>query len=195
MADRRSLSTLSTALLSLAGLCGLVACSGGGSGGVGEDNTVPAGWGRCTDAGARFSVGYPGDWFPATGAPEPCRYFDPDRVTYVFHSESPTVALVVTPPTGSFDDTAASLDRAGSIHETVRHRSEETLGGRRVLIQEVEFTGAGLHPARARLTTYLIDGGARTLALRSFWFPHHGEDVYARYQETLRLAASTVRFL
>src|SRR5687768_17056836 len=65
-----------------------------------DENALPAGWSRCTNAGRRFrgySIGYPGGWYTTHLTPEQaCEYFDPEPFEILEGTEFPPTALFVT---------------------------------------------------------------------------------------------------
>ena len=141
------------------------------------ESDVPAGWARCTDPDAGYSLGHPEDWYSISELPPdavddrvevgPCSFFDPLPFEIHYASEWPTTALVVSPAAGDYDQMSTRPE--GAPEEGILLWEEKSVQGHRAVRVEREFTGEGLYPAGLRHYSWIIDRHGEAFVVGGFW--------------------------
>jgi hypothetical protein len=157
------------------------------------DPALPAGWLRCVNSVARFSIGAPAEWYTANVAlygPEPgpagvCFLFDPQP--FQLDSEV-TATLMLQRRTGETFDTARS--RIGPPCCDVVEQRDAVVDGRRAIF-EVHTSLEGVF-AGATWACYLIDRYGEAFSVCTIGV--NGSPVFADRVNALHQSVATLRF-
>jgi hypothetical protein len=120
-------------------------------------------WQRCENPAERYGLSFPADWFVAEGAGiEPCTFFDDEPLALVPASEATGVAIRV-----DVRDVPLEQARRDSLAEGDKQAEERTVGSRRAVRVSGVLTEEVLLPAGTRITSWLVEDGARTILLHA----------------------------
>jgi hypothetical protein len=169
-----------------------------------SEDTMPAGWSRCTNAERRFasySIGYPGGWYTThLNAEQACEYFDPEPFQILEGTEFPPTALFVTVTLEPFDTYVEQLTDP-MFFDTIRREDTNVDGLDAVLIETVA-TGEGEDEPGERRYGYVVDASCvadqcvksgRVFVVLATGLP--GDERYDEFKSVADEAVQTVRFL
>jgi hypothetical protein len=153
---------------------------------------TPAGWGRCTNTAAHFSIAYPHGWFTAApAAGRDCTLFDP--AAFVIPTDTLTVLHVALTVQDEGEAAAAFLGDFDPTYHAITIRDDLIINGLHAVRYEMKTLIAGPpEPRDSKRYGYLIEHGSQTLDVFTFATPN--EPRYLAWQAVVDQAAQSVRF-